>query len=315
MKDFQLILNIYGHLFGIKGRNKELISRLRKDFFVYCLQEDELSEKPVIVIHCIQEQKERTFGNVFFDDGPIVMMDHLSKDATIYCEDFERLHELTYLYVLSIAGKRIDLQGRHRIHASAVSFNNDQAALFVGASGMGKSHLAYFLNGETLSDDTPFIDSKYVYPFLGRRGFANHHRLSKECHKDLYKLERLEYGAKYLLPIIEKSKKQFYHLNVIFLLKKSSKVSIVKASLWQKLIYFSRYLLVGEGTPLILKFFWEPGVGDFWVKTTIFFKRLGLALRLCYGIPTYMLYTNLSMDTVTVVQSFCEELDAQNSRQ
>lgn len=97
--------------------------------------------------------------------------------GTLWTADPDLSHELAYLTVLSRVGRRLDLEGRHRVHALGFTYRAG-AGLVLLASGGGKSRLALELLGRPgfgiLSDDAPLLDRDgRVAPFplrLGLRG-------------------------------------------------------------------------------------------------------------------------------------------------
>lgn len=296
-----LCLDIYSVCFEVNSLCLNVLKKLKNDFYVYEVNGHNSLNNEVIKVRICKHNKKAKKKDITFKDGSVVSMCHKNKNAEIYSTDLERLHELTYLYILSVLGKKLDLRGIHRIHASCVSFNKDKATLFVGASGIGKSHLAYFLNSETLSDDTIFLDAKgNVYPLLTRRGFSE--KRSQEISNDeMYQLDRYKYGQKFLIPIKNKTAHEVYKLSEVFLLKSSKTVSQEKANLFESLKYFIKYQLIGLGTPQILEFFWEPGFLDFLVKTKIFFLRLRLCLRLAFFQNVMLLKTDRSEKVIKLI--------------
>jgi hypothetical protein len=276
------------------------MERLKQDFYIYEVEASDTDIVDVVKLNIFKQNELNKKKDIIFKDGPVVRMCHKTKSAKIFYEEIERLHEVSYLYIHSILGKKLDLRGLHRIHASSVSFENDQATLFVGASGVGKSHLAYFLDGETLSDDTIFLDAKgNVYPLLTRRGFCEKRDI-KITSEEMYSLKRYEYGDKFLIPIKKCSKHKVYKLSEVYLLKKSHRVLMNSSNFFKNFYYFFMYELIGIGTPQIFEFFWEPGIRDFFIKVKIFFLRLRLFFTLIKFSNIQLLRTNQTSEVLSL---------------
>lgn len=296
----EIIINVLNTCFIVRSDCTKLLHRLKNDFYLYVAKSSHTKKR---LIQCYRQDKDLGPEAIDFKGRAQVLMNHQTKEAIIASPHLERLHEVTYLYLLSVLGKLKDLEGLHRLHASAISTVGDTAVLFVGKSGMGKSHLAYLLGECTLSDDTPFLKGTQLTPFQIRRGFAEDKALTESDKSRLYELEREEYGLKKLLPMTNQAPRTNYNIDKIFFLREASEVSVRKASLLDRLHDYTRYLLIGEGTPIIFEFFWEPGIKDMLIKTKIFFLRLKQVMRLLPHKNTYVLYTNRSMDAVEALKN------------
>jgi hypothetical protein len=301
-----IYLAIYGLFFQVESSCDQLRERISLDFSLYLVANISSLEK-IIHIQANLKEASKDQGNIFFDDGVVVNMNHKTKNAILYHQSLDRLHEITYLYLLSILGKALDQKGMHRIHASAIAcgLNDDEAVLFVGKSGMGKSHLAYLLPYMTLSDDTPFLSLEGLHPMQTRRGFLSNHDIGEQ---DFYKLKRLKHGQKYLVPMTEVANKINYKLKAMYLLKEGTESSCRHASFFEALTYLGKYLFIGLGTPQIAKFFLEPGFKDHFVKVKIGYLRLKLLRKLLGHSRLYILSTNRSSQTTEFTKAHLESL-------
>jgi len=295
----ELSLSIHEANWKIESCNVEVIDKLALDFYVYQKTKRDLHYKLELILESPKEKKK---GDLLFEGDVCVRRNYFKRSAQIFCENSDRLHEMSYLYILSITGKRLDNKKLHRIHASAISFK-ERGYLFVGKSGVGKSHLAYLLPWETISDDMLFIKSeKECLPMLHRRGFIS--SMSKDIDlDDSYSINRLKYGEKILVPIKEKSSQNKFAIKNFYFLKPSHVSRLKKASIVDKAFYFFKYLFIGVGTPQIIKFFWEPGMIDFFVKLKIVYSRFKLWVRLTFFANAYVLETNKSEDSVKLCKS------------
>lgn len=217
----------------------------------------------------------------------ICIYDFESNKLNIYSNSDESIHEVSYLFILSIIGKKLDQKGIHKLHAAAIRYK-DNDIIAIGESGVGKSSLVVNLlndNGELISDDLSIFNSKSeIIAFPLRIGLPKGSSL-----KDFPKAQEFErriFGKKLILSIseykfisnIETQKKRKF-----LILKKSHQSNeYKKASTYNKLKYLFKYLLIGIDTPIILEFFWDIGPVDFFKKISIFKSRLKLCINLFF---------------------------------
>ena len=220
-----------------------------------------------------------------------------SEEGWVYSEDLHRLHELTYLMILSRVGKRLDMQGLHKLHAFGV-IKNGTALLGVMPMKGGKStHFLQFLrdpNVAILSDDTPVI-SRWgaVMPFPLRVGVEGD--VPRESNGDaVYQLHREHYGVKTLISMrgwpnpIGGS----YQRIVLFRGVRTNRpdCQIRRTSKLVLLGELIKFQVIGWGLPMILEYFWESGFRDFCRKSFIALSRFQAALLLLLHSKTYTVF-------------------------
>jgi hypothetical protein len=137
--------------------------------------------------------------------GGLVVHDFSREEGTIACADPHRLHEVTYILLLSRVGEMLDRRGLHRVHALGF-VRDDRAALLLAPIGGGKTTLALELlrkpGVSLLSEDTPLVDREgRLWPFPVRFGVVG-----KEFRPDIPAesqriFHRREHGSKVLIDV------------------------------------------------------------------------------------------------------------------
>ncbi len=153
-------------------------------------------------------------GRVLYVEGGEVLRSRGSEGQTsISAPSRERLHEISYLFLLSRLGEWLDLDGFHRVHGLSVSFIEGGTALFVMDSGVGKSTLALTLRARLApnsvrfhSDEIPLLKAGVVYP-MPLRVAASRSSISLSGYR-LHNEESRGFGrsgrpVKVLLPFLE----------------------------------------------------------------------------------------------------------------
>lgn len=314
---YSLEIYIYKVKVIFKTNSKELKKRIEKDFS-YFLKKEEIIK--TFVIESLKEKidweklpnivaKKQSKNSITYDveslrfndyNGKLLSIYDYKRDfGVLYSECIEKLHEISYLLILSRVGKYHDLMGLHKIHAFSV-ISNGACLIGMADSGLGKSTLVAELlkdkSVQFLSDDTPLVDSfGNVKPFPLRLGVSSYESFGKiiDREKNCYTLQRDFYGEKKLLSIdgLENKVGEEYKKLILvnlkrfggddFICKKISKVKMLKA--------LFKHMVIGIGLPMILEYFWEDGLCDFIKKSTIAMRRKLSALVLvmradCYEI-------------------------------
>jgi len=305
----QLRLNIYGITCLIESENEELLSRLGRDFayfvgnfqgptqfhFKHFQAEPPLGSIPDFPrIYTSKNSNTYERDGIRFNNyhGKLLSVYDYNRDiCTLYSTNLHRTHEIIYLLIHSRVGKRLDLQGLHRIHAMGVRKMGSDF-LFVSESGVGKSTLlSHWLKSdeqlELISDDCPLIDEQgNVYPFPIRLGASEKETLLL-LGQNIYELQREEYGLKYLLPTNEvknnvawsRSEKTFLAFGKRVA---GSSCSIKRIGFLKSAANLMRSMVIGVGLPMILEYWWELGSEDFVRKAKIGVKRFLSSLALAY---------------------------------
>lgn len=302
----------------VRSNSDELIGRLSKDFSHYLVKdgkspnfsftsilEDEISlEIPAWPL--VRSSK----NSLSYERGPVRYNDYFGKLTSVYNYKnesgklhscfIEKLHEITYLIILSRVGKYFDLKGIHKVHALGVIYKNI-CAVGMMDMGVGKSTLLLELLKDQevslLSDDTPLITSRgEVKKFPIRIGIESlpYDLEVIEPEENLYSLDRELYGKKNLISLngIKNAVGEDYKELIFFEGirghgKESHLKSSTKLSLWLAL---QKHMVVGIGLPMVFEYFWETGPRDFFRKAKIFLKRQIAAYRLLSKCTYYKFY-------------------------
>ena len=229
-------------------------------------------------------------GDVRYNDyyGKLTsVFDYISEKAEIYSEDLNKTHEISYLFILSRIGKKLDLQGLHKLHAFAVAYNDIAIVCMMPMKG-GKSTLMLELlkdpSIKMISDDIPFINRMgEVLPCPIKVGLDKWNAPFSvfEPEKNIYQIEREQYGTKTLicldgLPgrIIDPTQK-LKRIILIEAFRYHSEESRLFPASWSKTFKgLFKHGVIGIGLPMVVEYFWEFGIKDFFVKTFIFYSRL-----------------------------------------
>jgi len=130
------------------------------------------------------------------------IFDTASGHLEVYSADPDLLYEVAYLFLLAQIGEQLDRRHLHRIHAVAISVQ-EQAALVLLPMGGGKSTLATHLLADPrvhfLSDDSPIVDrAGALHAFPLRIGILPGSESGFDpCQ--LRTIQRMEFGPKMLL--------------------------------------------------------------------------------------------------------------------
>ena len=176
--------SLFFHFYGISAQifseESTLLKRLKMDFS-YFHSPPPLTKKSDCTIHAIKtpppwpsipplpttsqslssltyDSKKKRFNDYY--GKALTVYNYESETGTIYTDSLDRLHELTYLMLLSRVGKKLDLKGFHKIHAFGVVKNQCAILGIMPMKGGKSTHFLEFLKDkqtQPLSDDTPLI--------------------------------------------------------------------------------------------------------------------------------------------------------------
>ena len=307
MKDQTLYLNIVGLSVVFKTEIYELFDRIAKDFSFFKRHSNNQTKKNIAITAYLErpnytilkyKKKWRTSKNsITYDDGDIRYNDYHGKLLSIYnyskeegflwSQDIQKLHEITYLLILSRTGKILDLQGFHKVHAMGIIYRGN-CLIGMMNSGVGKStllkELLYDKEVEFLSDDTPLVDREGVFhPFPLRLGFNEYPKglAIKNPEKNIYRLQREFYGQKTLVCIDGLSNPMAHHYRRLIIFEgrqiKGDRTIIRKQYRFLFFCSLLKHMVIGVGLPIIFEYFWRSGLYDFYTKTQIALKRLKTA--------------------------------------
>ena len=304
----KITLNFYGLIVSIRSRlEHEVLDLLSKDFSFFSSQAEsecnlsfslEIIEAspPMEMIPKVKATMQ-TINSICYDVGNerfcdyyselLVILDKKTNQAKLFSKNRKKTHEVAYLLILSRIGKKMDLMGLHKLHAFSVSYKDMAIVCMMPMKGGKSTLLMEFLKDsrfKMISDDIPLINQKgEVIPFPIKIGLSDKpiQIEIKDPEINLYQMDRGQYGIKNLLCLngipgkIEGSNKIFKKIILIEAFRFNSPVSVLKDnSLPLIFIGVFKHGIIGFGLPMVIEYFWENGIGDFFIKAKIFFQRL-----------------------------------------
>lgn len=320
-----ILLNIQGLFIQFDSKEENLLSRIRCDFEYFIIDKYSYGSllkitaehTPEIPLQLIPKNLKPLFqrhNSITYEEngkryndyyGSVLSIFESKKNAAmVYGKDLDKLYEVVYLFILSIAGKYGDLNGLHRIHAFSVVKNFSGLICMQPMRG-GKSTLFSELllnhkNIEIVSDDTPLLNTKgELLPFPLRISLDKIPEQLNLNSNEYYLMKREFYKEKYSISLkaFQKpiAKKCDYF---IFIEAHRSTYEFPYAVKMSPLRLFKRlfhHMVIGIGIPIIFEYFWETGSEDFIRKTIIFLRRFYVALKLAISHKGYDVY--LTNDT------------------
>jgi hypothetical protein len=217
----------------------------------------------------------------------LVLLDTKNNVAKLYSENISKIHEVSYLLILSRVGKIMDLDGLHKLHAFSVSYKDLAIVCMMPMKGGKSTLLMQFLKDERfkiISDDIPLVNfAGEILPFPIKIGLSdlpgNFDVVNPE--DNYYTMDRAHYGKKQLLCLnglpgrVESTERKFKKIILIEAFRYNSKTSILKeADTFTTSKGLLKHGIIGFGLPMVVEYFWEKGLTDFLRKTKIFFFRL-----------------------------------------
>lgn len=217
----------------------------------------------------------------------LVVLDTKNNVAKLYSENISKIHEVSYLLILSRVGKLMDLKGLHKLHAFSVSYKDLAIVCMMPMKGGKSTLLMQFLKDERfkiISDDIPLVNlAGEILPFPIKIGLSdlpgNLDVVNPEVN--FYTMDRAHYGKKQLLCLnglpgrVESTERKFKKIILIEAFRYNSKTSILKeADILSTGKGLLKHGIIGFGLPMVVEYFWEKGLADFLRKTKIFFLRL-----------------------------------------
>ncbi len=236
------------------------------------------------------------------------ILDYRNSSAKIFSSNINRLHEITYLLMMSRQGKWCDKKGIHKIHSMAVANEKKNLLVMLPMKG-GKSTLFTKFLAESkfqlISDDSPCVNSKgEILNFPIRFGIEKkpmYEELLSSINKEsIFTLQRNLYGEKILVDMmffhnrIAKPKKEtvlvqgFRQNGGGFKVKKVAKVQMLK--------YLLINMTVGVGLPMVIEYFIENNIRDHLGNINIFLKRLYSTTNLLFKSDCYFAYMGNDID-------------------
>lgn len=292
----------------VSSNSEKLLARLEKDFSYFKATEltparfvikANLDQIPDGIVPAKVADRQ-SLNSLTFDHGEVRINDYYGKllsvydyakeNATLWSLDLEKLHEISYLLILSRVGKALDMRGLHKVHAMAFTLGNTSAIGMMPMKGGKSTLLANILRDQSVaivSDDCPLINrSGKLLPFplrLGVEKLAEEVGL-KSASEFTYTLQRDFYGEKKLVSLagLPHEIGRVGGHQVLFVgrrapgmrpqLHRVSRLSMIKPLLYN--------MVIGVGLPMVMEYFWQNGFKDFVRKSFIALSRAWSALAL-----------------------------------
>jgi len=328
----------YGCGIEVVSRDAGLVDEVRRDFIYFrrpgaeCrfriemrLEEPPYAELPSVPAAFLTPRNVcYRLGQTMYVDyfgRALAVFERVAGRCVVYSADYDLIHEVVYLFVLSTVGQALDRAGLHRVHALGVSYR-DRATLLLLPSGGGKSTMALELlrqpGFQLLGEDTPLIDRKgRVLPFPLRLGVrAGSSTDVPEQH--LRTKRRMEFDPKTLIDIsyfqdrlAAPGRPVEPGLILVGQRNLGPETDIVPLSRAGTLKALVKYMVVGLGVYQGLEFLLERGIGDLAGKGGTVASRLYNASRLVSRAPAYrfILGRNIRQNTERLLE-FLRRADA-----
>lgn len=321
----------YGCGVEVSSREAILVDEVRRDFLYFrrpgaeCqlriemrLEDAPYAELPSVPAAFL------TPRNVCFRQGQTTYVDYFGRALAIferaagrclvYSTDYDLIHEVVYLFVLSTVGQALDRAGLHRVHALGVSYR-DRAILLLLPSGGGKSTMALELlrlpRFQLLGEDTPLVDRRgRILPFPLRLGVRAGSQ-TEVPEQYLRTKQRMEFDPKTLIDISYFEDRLAAYgrpvepgLILVGERNLGQETDIVPLSRSGALKALVKYMVVGLGVYQGLEFLLERGIGDLAGKGGTVASRLYNSARLVSRAPAYrfVLGRNIRQNTERLLE-------------
>ena len=318
----KIFFNFYGFSVKLEIESERVAELLKKDFShfeskapgdrcnlsISAKVSEEIENKiPEGLPATKQNTRAMTFdkGNIrynYFYGQAVSIINYRSNKMEVFAKNESFMHEILYLAILSRETKFHDAKGLHKLHAFGVS-KGDTAILGMMNMKGGKTTLfSYFLNEssyELLSDDTPLVNTKgEILSFPIRLGFElNSYTQDKlsEYRDKSYRFERVEYGPKDLINILEfknniSSPKKKVVLFQGIRVHRNGHPEIKRISKFKMLKYLLKNMVVGVGLPMVLEYYLESSFKDKIINLKTLMLRAISALFLLKNSQCYEVY-------------------------
>lgn len=312
-----LRFDFHGVHVEVQSESDELLRTLVSDFRYFHRESDPTASPPQLRVHAtvgpipnelipLDDASRQSFNCLSYDQGEVLTNDYYgevlsilnrrTEEAKLFGPDLHRLHEVTFLLILSRVGKILDMRGLHKIHAFGVELDGK---FLIGSMPMrgGKSTLLQCLleNPKTaiLSDDTPLVDrSGRLYPFPLRIGTDRPNPKLQIKPEFLSQFERKQWGTKTLIdlaglpnPVSKGGTGPIILFRGVRSRRPGCKIQrISRLRIFRELL---STLVIGIGLPMILEYFLERGFSDWPKRLYILVSRTRAALALALHSEAY----------------------------
>lgn len=295
----------YGQRAQVNSEIPELLELLKKDFSVFSKIEIEGQPDFSLQVFYTEPPQElvpnivcsmQTLNSICYDVHNVrycdyygellVILDKKTNSAKMYSKNLSKIHEVSYLLILSRIGKLMDLKGLHKLHAFSVAYKDLALVCMMPMKGGKSTLLMEFLKDprfKIISDDIPLVDWKgNVLPFPIKIGLSDKSVELEVLNpaENYYEMDRGLYGKKRLLSLkglpgrVAEIDRPYEKVLLIEAFRFNSRTSILKdSSLLSTGKGLLKHGIIGFGLPMVIEYFWENGWRDFLVKTKIFLLR------------------------------------------
>lgn len=311
-----LNLNIFGLEVGIRSEDSTVAEDLERDFLFFKADRPCGNEKRVeLDIHMSEFDKTglpvlRSIGltprNFYYAQGHFLYADYFGKAFTVYdrqkrsmdvyTESRSMAYEIAYLFLLSQAGLHLDSIGMHRVHGLGFEYRGEGYLLLL-PSGGGKSTHAFKLlrNREVkiLSEDSPVLDRGFrMHPFPMRIGI-NPDEIGESISPEYVRtIERMEFPPKTVVDFSwfqDRIETEPVKLRKILIGRRylGAHSKIRRAGRLRGFKALLTKLVIGIGLYQGLEYLLHRGLVSGLKLLPGFFRRLLLAVRLCFRMQIY----------------------------
>jgi len=314
-----IYLNIYDFKILIKSSHPAIDARIKLefDFFIkdhFSVQDLTITFEfksnfsvseilPINLTPTFQRNNSITYDtqDVRWNDYYGFVLSHFElkkKQAHFIGKDLDKLYEVIFLFILSRSGKKLDLDGKHKIHAFSFAKNNKALVCMQPMRGGKSTLLSEILQKwdvSIISDDTPIVNHNgELIPFPLRMSLENLPTDLDLDVKDYFLLKREFYKPKFSMSLKVFNRKIASQISDFILIeaKRSTFTSpqVIKNGPFTTFKYLFKHMVIGIGLPIIFEYFWENGFYDFIIKCKIFLSRLTLAIKLSFSRESYTIY-------------------------
>lgn len=189
---YSLTLSFYGIAVLFTSDSQEIIKDIERDYSFFKRE----AAEPQIIINAhnvglpydILPSMQASYisprnicyysGGIKYIDYPgkgLVIYDKAESKSQIYSADYNLLHEICYMAILSLVNEKLDRCHIHRVHGLGLSINNKGILILLDMGG-GKTALAMDIlmsdnEIKLISEDSPLIDRRgQILPFPVRIG-------------------------------------------------------------------------------------------------------------------------------------------------
>lgn len=311
-----LYLDFHHHIILVRCNESSLLQKLRKEFHFFVsdeeptpeitieLSKESLPEMPSMVASKILEHAAvYRLGNLKYVDyfgEALTIHDSSLGNVKIYSLDEERLFEITFLVIHSLAGEKLDLDGFCRLHAVAVSLNKLNAIVMLPSKG-GKSTLLKNLleNPEIkiISDDMPLCDyGGHIHPFPSKISLNDKPETGLLAELDWHEFKRHHFPPKWTASLSQMKDRldheSFEHQNILIAGHRLSngESMLTKVSRWKMAGPLMEHMIIGFGLPQIIEMFLNFRFTDIFKMIRHSVIRVICAFQLARKSECYFLY-------------------------